>query len=223
MKSISLVCTVHEEDGHASVSGLSAILERIRPEVVFLETPPSALDQYLNARTTNELESTAVGRYHARNSVELVPVDLPTPDASFFRDIRDLQERVRGRNPDFRRLLIWDRNYVRDYGFAYLNSEHCSKMWSELYAAMRAEIEALKDQRLAEVFELWNRTNELRENEMLKNILAYCDEHSFKQGAFLIGAAHRQSIIDKATELSGRSKDVQWEFSCVTDGANQNP
>jgi len=40
MKRIAVVGTVHEEKGLANVPGLLAILERIQPELIFLEIPP---------------------------------------------------------------------------------------------------------------------------------------------------------------------------------------
>src|SRR5947208_862674 len=46
MNSVSLVGTVHDEFGRANVSELRAILERIRPEVIFLEVPLAAFDDY---------------------------------------------------------------------------------------------------------------------------------------------------------------------------------
>src|SRR5262249_52265031 len=142
------------------------------------------------------------------------PVDLPTQESGFFRDIRDLQEQLKGRSLDLRRLLMWNRNYERDYGFIYLNSERCQHIWSEIYSEMRGTLELINDRRLTETFESWIRTNELRENEMLNNIVKYCVENAFKQGVFLIGAAHRQSIIDKSKRLSD-SNHVQWDFSSV--------
>lgn len=56
---ISVVGTVHEEAGHANASALLAILLRIRPEVLFLEMPPSAFADYSNGSRSN-LESIAV-------------------------------------------------------------------------------------------------------------------------------------------------------------------
>lgn len=216
MKCISLVCTIHEEVGPANIPELCAILERIRPEVVFLEAPPDTLDKYLNGDTSNILESAAVRQYCASTNAKPVAVDLPTPEARFFEDYKYLQEQVRGRSPDFRRLTMWDKNYVLDYGFPYLNSERCGEIWSEIYAEMRAALEAIKDRRLVEIFEAWNKTNELRENEMLNNIMKYCGEESFEKGVFLIGAAHRQPIINKSKELFGKhSNHVQWDFSSV--------
>ena len=40
MNRVALVRTVHDEVGQANVLELHAILERIQPEVVFLEVPP---------------------------------------------------------------------------------------------------------------------------------------------------------------------------------------
>jgi len=215
MKCISLVCTVHEENGLANVSGLYAILERIRPEVIFIEAPPDALDQFLAACTNNKLESASVRLYRENNIVELVPVDLPTPNSRFFSDYRYLQERIEGKNPDSRRLIMWNKNYIRDYGFSYLNSEHCNKMWAEIHADERAIIGEIKDQKLTEIYEIWNKTIELRDNEMMKNILKYCGENTFERGAFLIGAAHRQSIIEKSKEWSEKYPNIiQWDFTC---------
>jgi hypothetical protein len=44
MTRISLIGTVHGESGRANVSALVAILERIRPEVIFLELPTDAFE-----------------------------------------------------------------------------------------------------------------------------------------------------------------------------------
>ena len=54
MKCVSLVCTVHDEMWLANVSELRAILERIQPEVIFLEVPPADFEN---------LESNAVRQY----------------------------------------------------------------------------------------------------------------------------------------------------------------
>jgi hypothetical protein len=43
---ISLICTVHAEKGQASVSELRAALERIQPDVIFVEAPTEALESF---------------------------------------------------------------------------------------------------------------------------------------------------------------------------------
>jgi len=214
MKNISLICTVHEERGLANVSELYAILERVRPSVIFLEVPPNAFEQFYISATRKNLESISVRLYRENNRVELIPVDIPTPDFQFFEDYAYLQGRVERDSRDSHRLLTSHKRYVHDYGFAYLNSELCSKMFCDIYLDELATIKGLGDTRLNEISEAWEKTNEFRENEMMKNISNYCRNNKFERGAFLIGAAHRQSIIDKSTQsLGDKSHMFNWDIS----------
>ena len=145
MKRVSLVGTVHEEMGLASASALLAILERIRPEVLFLEASSEASGDYLNA-TGKELESAAVSRYREIHHVDLVPVDLPIADAELFQFLRNneyLFKTIERRSPEYRRLMDEYSQEVRERGFAYLNSEQCSTHWCKVREAARAAIEEL--------------------------------------------------------------------------------
>ena len=213
MNRVSVVGTVHEESGLANITGLLAVLDRIKPEVIFLEIPSAAFDDHLSGARSN-LESTAVLRYRAIHHVDLVPVDLPTPEDTFFGDNQDLFERIERTSPEYCRLVDWHRQYVRAYGFAYLNSDHCSTLWSQLHEATLTSIAELGDHRLAELYNLWQNTNELRDKAMMTNIENYCRATSFSIGAFLVGAAHRQSIIDLSRKRPGAdSFAIQWDFA----------
>ena len=213
MKRVSVVCTVHEESGLANIEGLLAILESIKPEVIFLEVPCAAFGDYFS-RTRWNLESQAVGRYRDSHHVDLVPVDLPTPSQNFFRENQDLFERIERRSSEYCRLLDRHRQYVSAHGFVYLNSDQCSALFSQLHQAMLTAIAELADDRLVQLYELWNRTNELRDKEMMKNIESYSKDSAFSIGAFLVGAAHRQSIVDLSRrQLGADSSTVQWDFA----------
>ncbi len=213
MSSVSLVCTVHEEKGLANVSELCAILERIRPEVMFLEVPPAALDDYVKTSSRQRLESKAVGRYRASHQVDLVPVDLPTPGEDFFNNNQYLFERVEQSSHEFRRLIDLHVSYVGAYGFAYLNSEYCSNLWSDVYKDILSTIRRIDDVRLVELYELWIKTNDLRDQEMIKNVRNYYRTSTVEKGVILVGASHRQSIIDKSREQSAvHSTSIQWHF-----------
>jgi len=210
MKRVSVVGTRHEEKGHASISALVAILERIKPEVIFLECPSAAFDDYFNGNPGN-LEAVAVSRYRENHRVDLIPVDLSTPDADFFAKHEHLSKRIERTSPDYRRLVDWHSQNVSAHGFAYLNSKDCSDLFSQLHEAVLAAIEKDVDHKLlAEVYDRWIRTNELRDKEMMKNIENHCRQGSFSSAAFLVGAAHRQSIIDLS---------IQWDF----DGFLEEP
>jgi hypothetical protein len=214
-KVISLIFTVHEERGNANVAALLAILEKIQPEVIFLELPPNSLEQFLQAGSRGNLESAAVQQYQMLHNVELFAVDLPPPDDAFFDNYRHLQDIADNKSSDSRRLITWHRNYIRAHGFAYLNSDHCGKICSDIAADEHATLLALDDPRLFEISEQWRQTNDFRESEMMMKIHQHCRDLSFSAGAFLIGAGHRQGIIDKSQQYSlDPQYKVRWEFGC---------
>jgi hypothetical protein len=193
---------------------LHSIFEQLRPEVIFLEVPPDNYDEFFISCSRENLESKAVRLYRENNQVELVPVDIPTPDIRFFEDYKYLQRSVESNSRDSRRLLTWHRNYIFDYGFAYLNSEHCRKMFADISADEIATIKMLADARLNEISQGWDKKNELREIEMIKNISDYSKKSPFERGVFLIGAAHRQSIIDRTSQsIDDHSNQINWDFS----------
>src|ERR1700752_1549542 len=112
MKRISVVFTVHAEKGLATPSALLAILERISPEVIFLECADARLDDYLKG-TTHPLEAAAVAGYHALHHVDLIPVDQLVPEQEYLANVQYVAERMDTPGNDCRRLMSWHSNYVR--------------------------------------------------------------------------------------------------------------
>jgi hypothetical protein len=214
MNRVSLVCTVHVEMGLANVSALGVILESIQPEVIFLEVPPEAFDDYYENCSRQNLESMAVRQYRAGHQVELVPVDLPTPEREFFESHEHLHDTTRETSAEYRRLLRSDSARVRAYGFAYLNCEHCSQLRSDIDEEMLNTIRGIGDSRLLEIYESWMEKNNLRENAWIENIQNYCRENTFSRGVFLVGAAHRQPIIEKSRKQTAASSTrIAWDFT----------
>jgi hypothetical protein len=154
MKHISVVGTVHEECGPANASALLDLLESIKPEVIFLEMPPDALHDYFGGARQN-LESTAVNRYRAGHEVEFVAVDLPTPDESFFRKSFELNRTLKKRSYEYFRLVQSDTQYIHAHGFAYLNSEHYDRLWSEVHEVTLIALKKLADKELEEFYQLF--------------------------------------------------------------------
>ena len=214
MSCVSLVCTVHGEKGLANISELRAILERIRPEVIFLELPPESFYEYFLVGSRSDLESISVKQYCEGRQGKLVLVDRPPPDEAFFRDHQYLSKTIEDRSSEYCRLIDLNSSQVPKHGFAYLNSELCSKLWSDVDKEMLVTIGKIGEPKLVEIYESWIRTNNLREKEWIENIQQYCRENTFEKGVFLAGAAHRQSIIDKASEHSAADATrIQWDFS----------
>lgn len=210
MKTISLICTFHDERGRANVSELHAILERIRPDVIFLEIPFESDQGQVDIGKINNLESVAVQRYLKTRSVMLVPVDMPTPDESFFRDTENLFNEIEHFSYEYCYLVDQNRNRIVSEGFAYLNSEsHCIYQ-VDVHKEVLRTLEKKSNKRLGEVYESWRHTMEIREVDMLSNIESYCGNNEFTRAVFLVGAAHRASIVAK---LSNRPTGIQWDYS----------
>ena len=219
MKRVLVVCTVHRETGLANVTELQAILERIRPEVVFLELPSADFDGYLDG-THGTLESIAASRYRAIHPVALVPVDLPAPGDEFKRNIDHLFDRIEEASSEYNGLNSLNSQSVSAYGFAYLNSASSSTIWSAIQQAMRTTIDELGDRRLVDLYALWADANDRREMAMMKSIEDYARQNPFNTGVLLVGLAHRQSIIDKS-RMGYRHglPRVQWDFEGFLDGS----
>jgi hypothetical protein len=212
MTRVSLVCTVHEDVGLANASALAAILERIQPEVIFLEVPPADFDYYY--QNSNRIELKAVRLYRESHRAKPVPVDLQIQSGDFSDDdTRYLFRRVEAENREYCRLVDLNSASKRDRGFPYLNSEQSSELWSDIYRAIESSIKRMGDARLIGIYKSWVEINDRRENTMLENILKYCGENTFEKGVFLVGAAHRQPIIEKSREpIVGDSTRIQWDF-----------
>ncbi len=214
MRNITLVCTVHEEKGRCNVSGLYEILERVQPEVIFLEIPRSFFDQYFKEKSRSNLETTAVNRYLESHKTELVPVDIYEVSDDFFEKNRRLHQEIESSSSEYRRLVDWHSQYVKEYGYAYLNSEHCTKLWSDIYKCMEEAIDRIDKDELFKTYELWKQVIEHRDNEMMENIFKYSKAHEFRSAAFLVGASHRQSIIEKTKSPSElESIRPKWNYS----------
>ncbi len=212
MKRVSMVFTEHAENGLCNSSELLALLERINPEVIFIEAPATALDVYLNDPRHN-LESNAIKRYLEQHRAELVPVDLPTPDAAFFAKFRELIESIPSREYD--QLATWHRDHVRAHGLGYLNSETCGDLFAKQHEAILTGIGRLADrQRLTEDYDSWLETIKRRDIAMVENIEKHCQQASFSNSAFLVGAAHRRSIMSLSRrETEPGASTIQWDFS----------
>ncbi len=213
MKQVFVVGTVHAENGQANPAELVAILERIQPEVVFLEAPVGRIDEYLEGPEPS-LEAIAVSHYRQGRSVELVAVDRPTPVGEFFHRDRELNREIEVRSPEYCRAIDLHSQYTYVHGFHYLNSEQCAQLGSDLRDAMLSTLRVIADPRLDALFQLWLDTNRLREEEMMTNIERQCRTGTFRTSVLLTGAAHRPGLMRLARERApGGDSGAVWDFN----------
>ena len=212
MSCVSLVCTVHGEKGLANISELRAILERIRPEVIFLELPPDSFTN-ISLLAVEAISSRSASKYCEGRQGKLVLVDRPPPDEAFFRDHQYLSKTIEDRSSEYCRLIDLNSSQVAKHGFAYLNSELCSKLWSDVDKEMLVTIGKIGEPKLVEIYESWIRTNNLREKKWVENIEQYSGRIRSRRVSFSLGQhianPHRQSIKHSAADATR----IQWDFS----------
>jgi hypothetical protein len=218
MNGVTVICTVHAEVGLANVAELAALLESAKPRVIFLEVPHAAFEDFYVNRSRENLESKAVALYRENLRADLIPVDVPTPEREFFEDWDYLIRKTLDASPAFRQLMLQDKTHVMAYGYRYLNSKYCCKLWSDAYDEMRRTVERLAQSRLCDIFTTWVATNAFRENTMMNGIQAYCRTHDFGEGVFLVGAAHRQPLKEWAADRAALGAGhLKWEFLAYGD------
>lgn len=212
MMRVSLVWSVHQETGVATAGELHWLLQRMRPEVLFLEHSAGDFAAFLDG-SCGTLESAAVRRYRTLHPVDLVPVDLPPPDAESRHKSDSLFDAVEALSSDYCRLFTLNSLRTGAGGFAYLNSESCIVLQDAMQRAMRAAVENRAEPSLTELYSFWMQTNDLREEAMLDGVEAFARHTPFAKAVLLVGAAHIHSLFNKtqARQAAG-SSPVLWDF-----------
>jgi hypothetical protein len=218
MYNITLICTRHSEIGKCNINELYKIIERIKPDLIFEEIPPSFFDKYYITKTLSNLETDTISKYLETHTIEHIPVDSDNvPPESFFQDHKYLLDRIEGladRNGfDYRTLTDSNKMYVQIYGFAYLNNSKCMEINQEIRNVIEQGLQKINDNKLFQIFKSWNEIIEMRDNEMLKNIYSYSKEQSYDNAIFTIGYAHRKSISMKIEKYEKEYNiKLNWSF-----------
>lgn len=206
MNNITFISTVHKEMERCNADELCAILEKVRPEVIFLEALEKTYSKYEENLFSSfgvyhqKLEIKAIQKYRLISLVEYVPVlDNGLPD-SFHKKYDLVCENKK------HQMMVDDYNSLAsNQGFQFLNSEKSMILQGKM---RKLESRILPDHRLQESF---NQDINAYENSMMQNILLYCRENQFRKAAFLCGVAHRQSIIEKIESLNNKETiDIDW-------------
>jgi len=134
MRRVLLVCSVPRETGNATAAELEWLLDRLRPDVLFLEHSTTDFSAFLDG-SCGTLESAGVMRYRKLNAVELVPVDLHVPaeiKQEMKQRVDELFDRIEEANPKFLQLVMANRQHTAKGGLAYLNSPIGALLQSEM-------------------------------------------------------------------------------------------
>lgn len=213
LKRVLIVCSVHRETGKATSGELTWLLDRLRPDVLFLECSPTHCPAFKDG-AYGTLESAVVAEYRRDHDVMLEPVDLHFPDAELLKPtFHELLKRIKAESPRYRELVSANDQLTEEKGFAHINSPLNFQLESEIQSVMRAAVEAIGDSKLTEHYALWMHTHYQREREMICRIEEFATQTSFKKGVLLVGAAHRPPLMKKLRQSrNDGTSAITWDF-----------
>jgi hypothetical protein len=192
MHHITFISTIHKEIGNCSAEELYKIIEKLSPEVIFLEAIDETYSGYENYLFSTygvyhkKLELAAIQKYNLSTSFEYVPVC-----ENGLSDAFDRKNKIVCENREMQQLIDNYNFLAEKYGFKFLNSLESINLQEEMRVL---ETRILNN---TELDEMVKADIEAYENPMIRNIYSYCNNNHFSSAIFMCGVAHRKSIIEK--------------------------
>ncbi|MDZ7757766.1 hypothetical protein [Rhodohalobacter sp.] len=206
MHHITLISTVHEENGKCNSDELCEIIEKISPEVIFLEALENTYSDYDKMRFSSfgvfhkKLEISAIQKYSFNTSFKYIPVLDNGLSDSFEKKYNIVCEKRELQN-----LIDNFESLAAKHGFKFLNSIDSIKLHEEMRMLERRILNESEIEKVA------NEDIDAYENSMIRNIYSYCKTNKFNTAIFMCGVAHRKSIIEKIEEFKAQEEiDLSW-------------
>src|SRR6266446_1104898 len=167
MHKITLVCSVHRENGRCNAEELVKILRAIEPDTVFEEMRPS---EFYFHYEHGSVEAHAITKYREFKLFQPVPVDrYDMPEnllAEIKRDFDCVLDCVARASQEYRLLQEENDKSAQQYGFSYLNSVAFVTKTARMAEIEEAIIRGTDDQDLIRGLERWRHSIQRREREM---------------------------------------------------------
>lgn len=214
MFNVVLISTEHRGSGKCNSEELFKIIEAINPDVIFEEeTNDEKFEKYYNDENSfNSLEVKCIKKYLQNHNVNHIPVDIKT---NFnYREWDYMFETFKKYN--VYKQTIKEHCELRDKdGFSYLNSEKCMELFDKMKTTERQLIEfsGINRDELLRIYNSFHKEHDNREDAMLLNIYNYSKQNQYNQAVFLLGYAHRKSIIEKIRKYEPTENfKLNWTF-----------
>jgi len=213
MCTLIVLGTAHYVDGACTSKKLYEIIQEINPEVVFCESSPEKLPEYLKRTDVNTPEMSVIRRLIKEKSIEIEPIDVNHDpfdkrlEAMFELIKREMEEYLGATR------MLFNETYLK--GFPFLNSVDCDKICRDKNSMEKyfININKIKYKGLSDFYSEWLKWNDLRENQWINLVHKYFKSNNTKKALFLVGAGHRYRLIDKIENVKDRNKViVDWEF-----------
>ena len=211
MYNITLISTRHDTNGKCNSDELLKIIEKICPEVIFLEALKSDYTDYQHLCFTSSgiyhqrLEIQAIQKYNHKQIFEYIPILDNGLSDDFEKILKLFYE-----HPEYQKLNNYYNSLEKQYGFQFLNSEKSIEIQEELRELGK---HIFKNN---ELYQKADASIDDYENSMIRNIYAYCKENTFKTAIFMCGVAHRKSIIEKIQKYQMQeTTKLNWNTAIV--------
>jgi hypothetical protein len=215
MYNITLIFTSHTELGKCNSDELYKIIENIGPEVIFEELPNDIFDRFYigNQLSDEPLEVKCIKKYLQNYNIKHLPIDIDVSPNLSTSEIEYMFSTFK-KYEVYKKIDDEQNILTSQYGFAFLNSNNNSELFEKKKITEKNLMEfGINKNILFRIHKLFREEQDNRENEMLQNIYNYSRENQYKIGVFLVGSAHRNSIIRKITEYETRNKlKLNWSF-----------
>jgi hypothetical protein len=206
---------MHREIGKCNSKELYDIIEKINPEIIFEEFDISRTDDeyYKNGHYKNQnicsLETITIMKYLENHRVIHIPVD--TYNVTDFPE--DIYPKISNASEEYSNLVKMNFVLSCQQGFPYLNNLECSNLLEKIHILEEEVVELLNDKMLSSAYESWQIITDSRDNEMIKNIYHYSKSHCYNNAIFIVGAEHRNSIINKIKKYNNGEISINWNFN----------
>lgn len=216
VRRITLICTTHRELGLCNESTLLQILEAINPDVIFEELSPSDLASFYRERTRYTLETRAISDYLKGRPARQVAVDEYALPENFRSDLDALFDYAESSSNEYCDAVNELDSSSFHGGFSYLNSQDFAVLRRKADDALDKAITASGRKDLSEIYSTWDLFLRERNASMVRNIYDYCRENPCADGVFLVGAAHRTSLVGCIESAIKLEPDlVTWNIAKV--------
>ena len=192
MHHITFISTIHKEIGKCNAEELYKIIDKLSPEVIFLEAIDETYSEYekflFSTYGVNhkKLEISAIQKYSDNTSFQYVPVCENGLSDAFNKKIKLVCQNIELQK------LIDNFNYLAaKNGFEFLNSLECINLQEEMRVLESRILNS------SEMDKTVRADIEVYEKPMIRNIYSYCNNNHFSSAIFMCGAAHRKSIIEE--------------------------
>ncbi len=214
MHNITLICTCHSEIGQCNADELYKIIEQIKPCVIFEEVTPKLYDILYNKNLLSDLvplEIMCIKNYKQQYGIKNIPVDIEV--ASTLSNSVNRMLALFGNYDILKEIEIEQKKKIKLGGFDFLNSLEYSELVKKQRNIEENIVVEQNDKQLKRIYKSFYEDQDLRESYMLENIYTYSNENNYENAVFLIGAAHRSSIVSKilAYQLN-ENVQLNWSY-----------